>query len=258
MIIKPAIQAPLTAKEVKELVNFLSYHLGYAPNKVPNVIFCKTAKQFARLFADYKSKEPDRIDEINRNVGSFFDHTNDTVVFKGFSYLDGIEVPEFIIPMNTVIHELIHFFQIATGTYGTSRVMYEGTNEILSAFFTDDLRFDYKKEVLCAFNLIMELNDHNFWAALQWMRTYTLHSHKNRFVYREIKQCSTLSRYSPSKLLKILDAPIPEDTVAYSDAKAVVDALNKIDNDETRKILTRYTLPKIKTILKLNREVIKL
>ena len=250
MIIKPAIQERLTPKEVRDLVDFLSYHLGYAPKKYPKAVFCKTAKQFAQLYETYKIKEPDKIDEINKEVSAFFDHTNDTIVFQGFSYHESVEIPQFVLPMGVVIHELIHFFQYATGTFGTSRIMYEGTNEILSAFFVDDFRFDYNKEVLYAFNLIMELNKHNFWAALQWMRTYTLHSHKNRFVYRAIKQCTTLSRYSPSKLLRILDAD--------SDAKTGKGDLHEIDNDETRKILTRYKLPRIKTILKLSREVIKL
>ena len=101
-----------------------------------------------------------------------------------------------------------------------------------------------------AFNLIMELNKHNIWAAIQWMRIYTLHSHKNRYAFREIKQSASFSRYTPRKLLRMLD----ED----SDPANGKGDLSKIDNEDTRKLLTRYSLKKLKHILKTNREIIKL
>lgn len=246
MINKPAIQEPLTKKEIIALVDFLAYHLGYVPKKYPTAIFCKTAKEYAQRYETYKVKEPEVIDEINNEVSAFFDHWTDTIVFQGFSYHESAEIPRFIIPMGTVIHELIHFFQYATGSFGTYSILYEGTNEILAALFVDDFRFDYDREVGFAFNLIMELNGHNIWAAIQWMRVYTLHSHKNRFIHRQMKQSASFSRYQPKKLMSILEGACENGD------------LSKIDNEETRKILTRYSLTKIKQLLKTNREVIKL
>ena len=97
MFLKPAVQQPLTKQEVKDIVDFLSYHLGYVPVKMPKAHFCKTAKEFAELYENYKVRELGRIDEINKECHAFFDTGTDTVVFQGFSYHDGIEIPTFII-----------------------------------------------------------------------------------------------------------------------------------------------------------------
>lgn len=247
-MLKPAIQQPLTKIEVKELVNFLSYHLGYVPVKTPKAHFCKTAKEFTELYEGYKVREPDKIDEINRDCNAFFDHPSDTIVFQGFSYHEGAEIPQFIVPMSTVIHELIHFYQYATGTFGSYRVFYEGTNDILSCFLVNDFSIDYKEEAIFAFSIIMEIVGHDFFAALQWIRTYTLHSNKNKFVHREIKRCPSFSKYSPQKLLRLLD----DETLTVSEKLA------KIENEETRKILTRYPLRRIISLCKKHRNTIQL
>jgi len=212
---------------------------------MPNMVFAKTAKQYAELYGGYKIKAEEKIDEINRDTPAFFDHLTDTVVFQGFSYVDGVEVPQFFIPMGTVIHELIHFFQYATGTFGTYRIFYEGTNELLSCFLIDDFSIDYRYETQYAFNIIMEINGHNFWDAIQWMRTFTLHSAKNRFVHRSLKQCPAFSKYSPKKLLTILD---DEDDLLR---------LQRIENEETRNIITRYSLRHIINTSKKHRNIIQ-
>ena len=223
-------------------MHFLSYHLGYVPLKKPKAHFCRTAKEFATLYQSYKVNQTDLIDEINKECSAFFDPTTDTIVFKGFSYHEGIELPQFIFPMSTVVHELIHFFQIATGTYGSYKTLYEGTNEILSCFLMNDFSFDYKIEAIYAFGLIMELVGHDFLTALDWMKRFTVHSNKNRFVHREIKQCPTFSKYNPRKLLTALDE----------------NKLDRIENAETQAVFTKYSLKRIVNMCQRNRAVIQL
>jgi hypothetical protein len=209
---------------------------------MPKACFCSTAKQFANLYESYHVNNVDRIDEINNEVDAFYDPASTTVVFKGFSYHEGIEIPKFIFPMSTVIHELLHFFQIATGTYGSYRILYEGTNDILSCFLMNDFSIDYELEATYAFNLIMELVGHDFWKALDWMKRFTVHSNKNRFVHREIKQCPTFAKYNPRKLLTALDA----------------NKLDSIENAETQAVFTKYSLRRIVNMCQRNRAVIQL
>lgn len=244
-MLKPAITAPLRKDEVRDLVNFIAHHLGYVPLKIPRVIFAKSAKYYANLYKGYvtRSKElsQEQIVEINSETPAFFDHLNDTVVFQGFSYVEGAEIDTFVIPMSTVVHEIIHFFQYATGTFSSYRVLYEGTNDILSCLLTDDPEhIDYPEEAVFAMSLAMEINQHNFFQAVQWMKTFTTHSDKNGFVHRSIRQCPSLAKYNPSKLMKMLDAS----------------NLDKIDNEETRAILSRYSLGKIKKLLRDGHKII--
>lgn len=244
-MLKPAIQHPLTKKEVRELVQFLSYHLGYVPLKMPNAHFCRTAKEFATMYQDYQVNATDLIDKINKECSAFFDPRTDTVVFKGFSYHDGIEIRQFIFPMSTVIHELIHFFQIATGTYGSYRVLYEGINEFLSCFLTNDFgldNHDYKQELVYAFNLVMELMHHDFLSAVDWMKRFTVSSNKNRLVYHEIKQCTSLAKYNPRRLLTALDE----------------NRLDSIANADTQRIFTHYSFARMVSICQHNRAIIQL
>lgn len=155
------IQRPLTKAEIHKILQFLSYHLNFTPVQKLSMVFAKTPEEFAKLHG----KEPGftTIQDINNEVPAFFDHSTNTAVFQAFSYVNEIAVPAFIIPMATIIHECIHFYQYSSGTYGTWRTMYEGTNEILSGFFADDYAFDYKEEAMYSFNLAMALNDNNFW-----------------------------------------------------------------------------------------------
>jgi hypothetical protein len=243
-MLKPAIQQPLTKQELKDLVKFLSYHLGYVPIKQPKAIFCKSARAFAQLYESFRVRDPDHIDEINRECNAFFDHTGDadTLVFQGFSYHEGTEIPQFMFPMATVVHELIHFFQYATGTYGSYRILYEGINDLLAGFFTGEYIIDYREEAAFAFNLIMELNGHDFSKTLQWMKTFTVHSNKNRFVHRALKQCIAFSKYNPKKLLTALDS----------------NRFDKIVNTETQAIFTRYSLPQIIRLFQKHRSLIQL
>jgi hypothetical protein len=245
MLLTPAIQKPLTKQEVRDLVQFLSYHLGYVPVTTPTMIFARTAKQYASLYEGYKVQAKELIDEINSDTPAFFDHLNNSIVFQGFSYVNGIDVPQFIIPISTVIHELIHFFQYATGTFGTYRILYEGTNDLLSCFLVNHFDIDYEYEAQYAFNMIMEMTGHNFWSTIQWIRTFTLHSAKNRYVHRCLKQCTSFSKYSPKKLLTILDDE--EDTKR----------LDRIENEETRKIFTRYSLRTIINMCRQHRNIIQ-
>jgi hypothetical protein len=247
-MLKPAITAPLTKKEVQGYVQFLSHHLGYAPYKMPKVIFAKTAKEYATLFEGYRVKGlgEQLVHEINAETPAFFDHITDTVVFQGFSYREGVEIDSFVIPVGMIVHELIHFFQFATGTYGSYRVIYEGTNEILSCLLTDDPTIDYTYETVFAMGLAMEINDHDFARAIQWMKTLTTHSNKNRYLHRSIKRCPAFVKYNPTKLLRMLDSIADEESA---------DTLDKIENPETRAILTRYSL---KQVVKLCRQGHKL
>jgi hypothetical protein len=241
-MMKPAIQSPLTKAELKELIHFLSHHLGYVPLRVPKVVFCSTAKEFAALYESYKVRDPERVDEINKEANAFYDPTTETIVFQGFSYHEGVEIPKFIIPMSTVVHELIHFFQNATGTYGSYRILYEGTNDLLSCFLMNDFAVDYRDEAAFAFNLIMEISGQDFWKTFEWMKRFTLHSNKNRFVHHEIKACPSFSKYNPRKLLMALDN----------------NNLAAIENEDTRNILTRYSLRKIIQMCQKNRAIIQL
>lgn len=244
-MLKPAITAPLRKNEVRDLVHYVSHHLGYAPLKMPRVVFATSAKSYANLYKGYvtRSKEisQEQVVEINNSTPAFFDHITDTIVFQGFSYVDGAEIDTFLVPMPTVIHEIIHFFQYATGTFGSYRVLYEGTNDIISCLLTDNPEhIDYPEEAVFAMSLAMEINQHDFFRALQWMKTFTTHSDKNGFVYRSIRQCATLSKYNPSKLLKMLDES----------------KLDKIDNEETRELLTRYSLGRLKKLLRDGHKII--
>lgn len=240
-MLRPLIQEPLARKELQELVYFLSHHLGYVPSKIPKLIFVKSAKKFAEIYEGYKVKNTDRVDEINRECNVFFDHPTDTIVFAAYSYHEGKEIPVFVLPMVTMIHELIHFFQYSTGTFGTYRILYEGTNDLLAGFLVNDFKIDYKQEATYAFNLIMEMNDHDFWRSLQWMRTWTLHSDKNRFVHRSMKQCPMFQKYNPKKLLTALDN----------------NALSTIENPDTQAVFRRYSLKRIIDICQKNRNIIQ-
>ena len=243
-MLRPAIQQPLTKQELKDLVKFLSYHLGYVPLKQPKAIFCKTAKEFADLHESFRVRDPEHIAKINSGCRAFFDHTGDadTLVFQGFSYYEGTEIPQFIFPIGTVLHELMHFFQYATGTYGSYKILYEGINDLLAGFFTNEYDIFYPKEVTYAFNLIMEINEHDFYKAIQWMKTFTVHSNKNRFVHRALKQCATFAKYNPRKLLTDLDR----------------DRLDLIENTDTKAVLTRYSLAQIIKLCQKNRPLIEL
>ena len=233
-MLKAAITAPLTKTEIKGLMQYLSHHLGYVPRKNTTVIFAKTAQQYADLYENWKTRTKDltdeQIEEINSDTPAYFDHLTDTAVFQGFSYVEGTEIGTFVITMSTILHELIHFFQYSTGSYGSYRTMYEGTNDILSCMLTDDVIIDYKDEASHAMSLAMEINGHDLISAVQWMKTYTVHSDKNDFVHRSIKQCRTFSRYNPRNLMLSLDAATGKDRWK----------IEKIENDEIRSVLTRY------------------
>jgi hypothetical protein len=235
------IQRPLTRSEVDDILKYLSYHLSYTPTNKLRVIFTKTPKQFAKLHGAEPDLDLITEDQINQGRPSgFFDHLTNTVVFQGFSYVEGITVSQFVIPMADVIHEIIHFYQYSTGTFGKWQTLYEGTNEILSCFFTDDYSFDYKDEAVYVFNLAMILSNNDFWEAINWMKRYTTHSDKDGFVSRSILQCETLSKYRPSNLMRWLDNK----------------DLQKIKNVEVRNLFTKYSESKIKKLLHKNRQLI--
>lgn len=243
-MLKPAITTPLSKQEVKGLMQFLSHHLGYVPVKTPTVIFAKNAEEYAKLYENYqlKSKElsEELINEINSDTPAFFDHLTDSAVFQAFSYKEGVEIDTFIIPMGTILHELIHFFQYATGTFGTYRVMYEGTNDILSCLLADDTTIDYKQEAVYAMSLAMEISGHDFFQAIQWMKTFTTHSDKNSFVHRSIKQCASFSKYNPRRIMRLLEE----------------DKIEKIENEETRLALKRYTIARMTKLIRAGSKII--
>ena len=243
-MLKPAITSPLTKQEIKGIIQYVSHHIGYVPIKVPTVIFASSAKKYANLFENYetRSKElnQEKIAEINSKTAAFFDHLKDNVVFQGFSYRDGTEIDTFVIPMSTIVHEFIHFFQYATGTFGSYKIMYEGTNDILSCMLADDPSIDYKEEAVYAMGLAMEINEHDFFRAIQWMKTFTTHSDKNSFVHRSIKQCAAFSKYDPRRLMRLLEN----------------NRLDKIENEETRLILKRYNIQRIVKLIRAGHKII--
>ena len=233
------IQRPLTRTEINAITQYLSYHLSYTPPKRIKVVFAKTPEQFAKLHGI--EPEFETIDAINQGrPAGFFDHLNDSAVFQGFSYVDGITVDQFIIPMTDVIHEFIHFYQYSAGPFGKWGVLYEGTNELLSCFFVDDYAFDYKEEAIYAFNLIMLINSNNFWDSINWMKRYTTHSSKDDFATRSMLQCEALSKYRPSNLLRWLDNK----------------ELHKIKNEEVRNLFTKFSEAQIKRLLHKHRQLI--
>ena len=233
------IQRPLTRAEINNILQYLSYHLSYIPPKRVKVVFTTTPEQYAELHG----VEPEyvTIDKINQNSPKgFFDHEHYMVVFQGFSYVDGITVPQFVLPMTTVIHEFIHFYQYSTGAYGKWEILYEGTNELLSCFFTDDYSFDYKEEAVYAFNLALLINNNDFWEAINWMKRYTTHSKKDEFASRSILQCELLAKYRPSNLLRWLNNK----------------QLHKIKNEEVRALFTKFSETQIKQLLHKHRQLI--
>jgi len=238
---KSVFKDRITHTEIKNLVTFLSYHLNYIPYEIPKVKIAKTAKHFAKLWYQYETVTDEWINEINTNIDAFYDHINKVIVFQGFAYVDRIEIPDvYIIPMATVIHELIHFFQVESGGYGSYQFLYEGTNEFLSAFLTGDFTIDYPKEMVHAFNLIMECNYHDFYSAVHWIKKFTVHSNKNMFTHRMLKNSPLYSKYRPSNLLRKID-----------DGN-----LNKIDNPEVVQSLKKYGLAKIRNLINKNRQLI--
>jgi hypothetical protein len=235
------IQRALTRSQINEILQFLSYHLGYTPPQKFTIIFAKTPEQFAKLHGTEPGQTT--VEEINSAVPTLpaiFDHGTNTAVFQGFSYVQGLAVPHFIIPMATILHECIHFYQYSAGNFGSWQTMYEGTSEILACFFADDYQFDYKNEVIYSFNLAMIINDNNFWEAMNWIKRYTVHSDKNGFVARSILQTPTFAKFRPTNLMRWLDA----------------NTLHKIKNEEIRNLFTKYNLSYIKKQLHKNRQLI--
>lgn len=217
MFLPGAIQKKLTKKEIQQIVSFLSYHLNYSPAYLPTVIFAKTAKEFTKYYRQCKSTDDDFIEELNESTYAFYAHTNNIIVFQGFSYVEGNEDSRFIISLNTVIHEFLHYFQYATGTFGKYRIFFEGIPELLSCFFTNDYQIDYQIESIIIFNLIMHLVNNDEIACINWMKKYLCYSNKDVFIRSELKTCPELRKIN----LKLLDeinsiSTIPEILSRYS------------------------------------------
>ena len=237
---KSVIKDRLSKSELKQLVKFLSYHLNFIPYSLPSIKIAKTARQFAQAWFDYKTMTPQYIEEVNSSYDAFYDHTTRQIVFQGFAYVDKTEIPDiYVIPMSTVIHELIHFFQFESGGYGSYQFLYEGTNELFSAFLTGDFAIDYPNETIHAFSLAMEVNDHDFFSAINWIRRFTVHSDKNQFVKRALRNSSLFSKYQPTNFLKKVDEDITQ-----------------LKNEEVIACLRRYRLSRIRELLNRNRPLI--
>jgi hypothetical protein len=228
------IQRPLTKSEISDILQFLSYHLNYTPIPKLHLKFAKTPSVFERYYDKFRTETP------GDTCTAFFDHVTYTAVFRAYTLVDSVLVPKFIMPMSTVVHELIHYYQYSTGSYGTWQTMYEGTAEILSCFYTDDYAIDYDIETRYAFNLAMALNDDNFWEAMNWIKKYTTHSDKNKFVSRSILQSPKFQKYRPSNIMRWLDT----------------NKLNRIKNEEVRNLFTKLSLGQIKKMLHTHRQLI--
>ncbi len=228
------IQRPLSKVEIRDILQFLSYHLNYIPIPKLHLKFAKDPVTFEKYYDKFRVETP------GDTCTAFFDHITNTAVFRAYTTVDGLIIPQFIMPMSTVIHELIHYYQYSTGPYGKWRTMYEGTAEILSCFFTDDYAIDYDVETQYAFNLAMALNEDNFWEAINWIKKYTTHSDKNLFVSRSILQSPKFQKYRPSNIMRWLDS----------------NKLDRIKNDEVKNLFVKLSLTQIKTMLHKYRQII--
>lgn len=217
MTLPGAIQKPLTTAEIRQIIIFLSYHLNYTPAYLPKVIFAKTAKEFTKYYKQCKEHDEEFVEELNKSTYAFYDHINNVIVFQGFSYVEGNEDSRFIVSLNAVLHEFIHYYQYAAGTYGKYQLFYEGTAELLSCFFTKDYQIDYQIESIIVFNLVMHAVNDNVVDCINWMKKYTVYSNKDVFINGELKTCKKLKRIQLDQLNQIeLFEDIPKLLSRYS------------------------------------------
>ena len=209
---KSFIQHRLTKRELNELVQYVSYHLNWVPKNPVYAIFTKTADEFATWYQTCYM-EPEEVADLSKNTTAFYDQSNYTIVFRGFSYVKGVEIDQFIFTMATVIHEIMHHFQYTSGGgYGSYNTLIEGTADLLTMFLLGESTemIDYKIEALLTYNMAMEICGHNFWETIRWIKRYMVHSSKNRFVHKELKNCAAFAKYKPQKLMKLVEDNSPE------------------------------------------------
>jgi len=230
------IRRKLTAYEVNTILDFLTYHFSYdgLQGYRPEIVYAKTAKEFATYYQQYKTMTPEIIHDVNKSTTAFFDHTADPmrIVFAAFSYIKDkrIEVPQFVIPMATVIHEFIHFIQYYSGGWGSWKLFYEGVPEVLSMFFTNDYENnDYKNETVLLFNLLMAASDDDVMQVINWMRRYITHSNKNIFVYNVLQYSNAFYRRDAYRLLNTVNSFVQKPG-----------KFDKIKNKKLKELLTQY------------------
>ncbi len=208
---------PYSQKTLKNLVNLLKYHLNVNFEvPIPKIILAKSALEYASL---YQFGHPDKkhwlktatdIKEINSEASSFYNNADKSIVIRDYVLIDGEEhlIPEYIpIPIDIILHELIHHIQYLTGGTGSWALFYEGWTEIMINLLTGDyLDKTYRRETTLSFSLAVALSGSEI-NAINTIRRFHTHTKKNSYILGLIRKSKLLSGtgLKPKKFLDMLD-----------------------------------------------------
>ncbi|CUS97693.1 hypothetical protein JGI24_00317 [Candidatus Kryptobacter tengchongensis] len=194
---------PYPQKVLKNLINLLKYHLNISFEvPIPKIILAKSALEYASL---YQFGHPDKkhwlktasdVKEINSEASSFYNNADKSIVIRDYTLVDGEEhlIPEYIpIPMDLILHELIHHIQYLTGGTGSWALFYEGWTEIMINLITGDyLDKTYRREVAVSFSLAVALSGSEI-NAINTIRRYHTHTKKNFYILSLLRKSKLLA-----------------------------------------------------------------
>jgi hypothetical protein len=208
---------PYPQKTLRNLVNLLKYHLNVNFEvPIPKIILAKSALEYASL---YQFGHPDKkhwlksatdVKEINSEASSFYNNADKSIVIRDYTLIDGEEhlIPEYIpIPIDIILHELIHHIQYLTGGTGSWAIFYEGWTEIMINLLTGDyLDRSYRKETAISFSLAVAFSGSEI-NAINTIRRYHTHTKKNFYILGLIRKSKILSGtgLKPKKFLDTID-----------------------------------------------------
>lgn len=194
---------PYPQRVLKNLINLLKYHLNISFEvPIPKIILAKSALEYASL---YQFGHPDKkhwlktasdVKEINSEASSFYNNADKSIVIRDYTLVDGEEhlIPEYIpIPMDLILHELIHHIQYLTGGTGSWALFYEGWTEIMINLITGDyLDKTYRREVAVSFSLAVALSGSEI-NAINTIRRYHTHTKKNFYILSLLRKSKLLA-----------------------------------------------------------------
>ncbi|MEN3038646.1 MAG: hypothetical protein ABDI07_05760 [Candidatus Kryptonium sp.] len=208
---------PYPQKTLRNLINLLKYHLNVNFEvPIPKIILAKSALEYASL---YQFGHPDKkhwlktassVKEINSEASSFYNNADKSIVIRDYILVDGEEhlIPEYIpIPMDLILHELIHHIQYLTGGTGSWALFYEGWTEIMINLITGDyLDKTYRKETAISFSLAVAFSGSEI-NAINTIRRYHTHTKKNFYILSLLRKSKLLAGtgLKPKKFLDMLD-----------------------------------------------------
>jgi len=208
---------PYPQKTLKNLVNLLKYHLNVNFEvPIPKIILAKSALEYASL---YQFGHPDKkhwlksvtdVKEINSEASSFYNKADKSIVIRDYVLIDGEEhlIPEYVpIPIDLVLHELVHHIQYLTGGTGSWELFYEGWTEVMINLITGDyLDKTYRKETALSFSLAVVFSGSEV-NAINTIRRYHTHTKKNLYILSLLRKSKLLAGtgLQPKKFLDMLN-----------------------------------------------------